>query len=238
MPLPETKDFLKTVIKRIHFFPDREDIRIELKDHIEDSRSYLEKEEGIPGKIAELEALKRMGDPDEIGRELNRQHNPVLGYAWYLSRIIAVLIVILLIVQSIPIWLLSTWSFLFDHPIRNISKEEYISHTKPNLLIKVDKTRTRITDIVQSKDGTLHIFYSTYNQVWPSYKGWKSTAFGEIEDEEGNKYFGGGYLGGGLYSRGWNRYKDFPRDSKIIINYDNSGRSYRLVLDPKGEEKK
>lgn len=232
MPLPESRDFIKKVIKRVHFIPDRTDIEMELAAHIEDSTLYIQETEGLSPDEAECLALERMGDTKEIGLALNRQHNPALGYLWYFSRIIVVLLCIILVLESIPMLLISGWSFIFDHPIRNIPKDTYVRHIKPNELIKIDSRRIKITDVIQTGDGTLHILYSTYNLSPSGLHGWNSSGFGEVRDEEGQAYFGGGYLGGGFYSRGWNRYENFPTDSKVIIQYDyGTNRYYRVEMD-------
>jgi hypothetical protein len=238
MPLPETRDFIKKVVKRVHFIPDRTDIGLELAAHIEDSTSYIQEAEGLSSDKAELLALERMGDAKELGSALNRQHNPALGYLWYFSRIIVVLLCIILILESIPMLLITGWSFIFDHPIRNIPKGTYVRHVSPNELIKIDTRRIRITDLIETEDGTLHVLYSTYNLSLSGLHGWSSSGFGELKDEDGEVYLGGGYLGGGFYSRGWNYYKDFPLDSKVIIEYDfGTNRYYRIEMDL-GEVKK
>lgn len=232
MPLPETHEFIKKVVKRVHFIPDRTDIELELMAHIEDSTLYIEETEGVLPDEAERLALERIGDAKEIGTALNRQHNPALGYLWYFSRIAVVLLCVIIILQSIPMLLVTGWSVLFDHPIRNIPKDTYVRHVKPNELIKVDSRRIRITDAIQTEDGTLHILYSTYNLSLSGLHGWNSPGFGQVKDEEGQEHFGGGYLGGGLYSRGWNRYENFPADSKVIIEYPyDINRYYYLGID-------
>ena len=117
MLLPESHNFLNKILKRVHFFPDRYDIELELSAHIEDSALSLQKEEGLSPEDAQKKAIERMGNADEIGVALNRQHNPFLGYLWYFSRIIMVMLCIVVILQSIPMLLVSGWSRIFDHPI-------------------------------------------------------------------------------------------------------------------------
>lgn len=238
MPLPETRDFIKKVIKRVYFIPDRYEIEQELAAHIEDCALDIKERNGILIDEAEQLALKRMGDAKEIGIALNRQHNPALGYLWYFSRIMVVLLCITLVLESIPTLLVGGWSILFDHPIRNIPKDSYVRHVRPNELIKIDSRRTRITDVIQTEDGTMHILYSTYNLSFYGLGGWNSPGLGQVKDEKGEIYYGGGYLGGGIYSRGWNRYDNFPTDSKVIIEYDNdTNRYYRVEIDLEGGQK-
>ncbi|HZK02776.1 MAG TPA: hypothetical protein VFC96_07935 [Anaerovoracaceae bacterium] len=231
MPLPETRNFIRTITKKIYFIPDRHDIERELTTHIEDSAIYIHETKGLPKDEAEKLALSRMGDAKEIGRALNRQHNPALGYLWYMSRIVVILLCIILSFQLIFTLAVNGWSIIFDHPIRNIPKDSYVRHVRPNELIKIDNRRVRITDVIQTEDGTLHVLYSTYNLSLSGFFGWNSSGLGDVMDEEGTKYYGGGYLGGSSYSRGWNRYENFPEDSKAIIEYDYANRYYRIEID-------
>lgn len=236
IPSAEVLKFIDKVVKRVHFIPDRYDIERELTAHIEDSALLLHEEEGLPREDAEKIAVERMGDAEEIGVALNRQHNPVIGYLWYFSRIPIVLLCILLVLQSIPLLLLSGWTILFEHPIRDIPKESYVRHVKPNELIKLDNRRIRITDVIQTKDGTLHVLYSHYNLSFSGLHGWSFSGLGNFEDEDGNSYFGGSGRGtAGLYNRARRSLEDFPFDKEmLIVKYNYGGRNVRVVI-PLGE---
>ena len=61
MLLPESRNFLNKVVKRVHFFPDRYDIELELSAHIEDSALFLQKEEQLDEREAQIKAVERMG---------------------------------------------------------------------------------------------------------------------------------------------------------------------------------
>lgn len=234
-PSPEAQKFIDKVIKRVYFIPDRYDIEEELAAHIEDSAVTFAEGYGFSREEAVAAAIEHMGDANEIGVALNRQHNPFIGYLWYISRIPAVLLCIVLIFQLIPILFISGGSILFDHPIRDIPRKEYVRHVKPNELIKIDNSRTRITDIIQTKDGTLHICYSTYSVSLMGLHSWSPGGIGTVKDEDGEVYRGGGYKGAGLYSRGRDSLSNFPFDKdEIIIEYDYAGRYYKLEI-PLGE---
>lgn len=238
MLLPESRNFVSKVVKRVHFFPDRYDIELELSAHIEDSALSLQEEEGFDQRDAQKKAIERMGDAEEIGAALNRQHNPFLGYLWYFSRIIMVILCIVVILQSIPMLLLSGWTILFDHPIRDIPKETYVRHVEPNIVIKLDDRRIRITDVIQSEDGSLHICYSYYSLSFSSLHGWSFGGLTGFQDEDGNSYFNGNGRGtAGLYNRARWSLENFPFNKKVlIIESDTAGRSYRVEI-PLGEVK-
>jgi len=236
MPSAEVREFIEKVVKRVHFVPDRYDIQLELAAHIEDSALLIQEQDNLSPEDSEKAALERMGDADEIGIALNRQHNPVLGYMWYFSRIIMVLLCIIVILQSIPMLLVSGWTILFDHPIRDIPKETYVRHVKPNELIKLDSRRIRITDVIQTEDGSLHILYSSYNLSFSGLHGWSSSGIGIIKDEDGETYFNGGGRGtAGIYSRARRSLDNFPFEKeKLIIEWDYAGRYYKVEI-PLGE---
>lgn len=71
-------EFLDKVIEQIQFKPDRNKVRQELEDHIEDKLEYQSLEESID----------ELGNPIEIGESLNDIHNPFIGRLWMVSRII------------------------------------------------------------------------------------------------------------------------------------------------------
>ena len=77
--------WLETVGKQMHFPPDRKAALAELADHMSDRR-----EDFIRNGMSTIEASDAtaavMGDPVEVGRTLNRLHNPVLGWIWFLFR--------------------------------------------------------------------------------------------------------------------------------------------------------
>ena len=78
---------------------EREAIRSELDGHIEDHMEAL-RELGYDEELAEERAIAAMGEPDEVGRALNR---PYTGWGWVLvSRAAVVLTVVLLF--SLPLW--------------------------------------------------------------------------------------------------------------------------------------
>jgi hypothetical protein len=206
--------------------------------HIEDSALFLQEEEQLDERDAQVKAIEQMGNAEEIGVALNRQHNPFLGYLWYFSRIIVVMLCIVVILQSIPMLLVSGWTILFDHPVRDIPKETYVRHVEPNIVIKLDDRRIRITDVIQSEDGSLHICYSHYSLSFSSLHGWSFGGLTGFQDEDGTTYFiGDGRGTAGLYNRTRRSLEDFPFDKEIlIIESDRAGRYYRVEI-PLGEVK-
>lgn len=98
------EQWCRQVTALVRFRPDRGAIRRELLAHLEDGSRTLE-ERGVPSQAAQEQALAAMGDPEIIGRELNRAHRPGLGWLWLASKVFFILSVCLY---------LAVWADLFD----------------------------------------------------------------------------------------------------------------------------
>ena len=92
----ETFDtWARSAVKQMRFFPDREAARKELEDHLRDRRAdFLE--QGMKMEEAEAAAVRAMGDAVQTGKLLNKAHSPWLGFAWLLSKIASIVLVIVL----------------------------------------------------------------------------------------------------------------------------------------------
>ena len=89
------QEWLETATKGIRFGPDRLAVETELREHLEDKTADMARIFHIEGEEAEREALKRMGDPEEIGKKLASIHKPWLGYLWMASRVLRFILLIL-----------------------------------------------------------------------------------------------------------------------------------------------
>ena len=98
------EEFLSKVRKKITYIFDRNSIEIELENHIKESMIDLIKE-GYSNEEAEKIAVEQMGDPNIIGKLLNKEHHPIIGYCLLVSRIclIYLLLPCLLLIGSI-VW--------------------------------------------------------------------------------------------------------------------------------------
>ena len=99
------KQWLETATKGIRFGPDRREVEAELREHIEDKTADMARIFRLEGEEAETEALKRMGDPVEIGRELARLHKPWLGYLWNASLTLLGIMILVCAFCFFYIWL-------------------------------------------------------------------------------------------------------------------------------------
>lgn len=83
-----------TVLEQMKFPPDRKAVRQELWDHLMDRRTDF-MAQGMSEWEASDAAVQVMGDPVEIGRQLNRVHRPVLGWIWVVSRFLVGIVLVI-----------------------------------------------------------------------------------------------------------------------------------------------
>ena len=83
--------FCDQVVRRVRWFPARGAIAAELRAHLEDHAAAL-MERGTPEEEAAQQAVAAMGDPEALGRQLNRAHPPLLCFSVLVTNIILALL--------------------------------------------------------------------------------------------------------------------------------------------------
>lgn len=79
----------RQAVEQVRFKPDRDKIRNELLDHLED-RIEAMTDRGYSEEEAEVRAVAAMGNPEEVGKQLNAVHKPWLGWLWMASRMLVI----------------------------------------------------------------------------------------------------------------------------------------------------
>lgn len=227
MPFCKSDEFLKIVLSYIKFSFDREDIKLELEAHILDKIDYYV-EQGYHKEKAEELALKDMRNPEEIGIQLNKEHNPIIGWIWRLTNIAVAIFIIITISTAASF----TLNIIFSrNPIKDIPKEDIVYRIDINEKVQLDDMVIKFTNVIYDKKGELHIFYRYYDKkLWGS--GWSFGTIGIIKDDLGNEYFSGsGSGGGGIISKCERNLRDFPEEAKVlIIEYDEYNRKYKIEI--------
>lgn len=227
MFLPESEKFLKAVVSRVKFSPDREDIRKELENHIFDKTNcYIEK--GYDFNSAEALVLSDMGDPKELGRLLNKQHNPVIGWLWVFSKIA---LGILIVWNLYFVGVLTLMPVFWHNPADDIPKSNIVLSLKVNKTVYMDDTLLKFSKVILDKDQNLSIVYQYRNQ-WFLPLSWTLGTIGTIRDNMGNTYFTGhGIESGGLITKGLITVEKFkPAADMLIISYEGYNRNYRVEI--------
>ena len=74
------EEFIAAVCEKVHFKPARKQIADELRGHLEDRAEAL-MARGLTPRDAVAQAARSMGDPEEIGTALDKEHSPLWGWA-------------------------------------------------------------------------------------------------------------------------------------------------------------
>lgn len=198
---PKSDIFLMEILSYVKFSFDKADIQTELESHISDKLEfYLQQGYGI--EEAEQLSIDDMGDAKEIGTELNKQHNPIIGWLWRITNVIAALTTI--IFGFIFILFIGS-TFLQGNLVDEFPKSDIVYKIDLKEQVKIDDRVIRFTNVIYDKNGSMNIFYETYyTRLWGT--GWSLDYIGEITDNMGNKYItASGQQSGGIISKGVDR---------------------------------
>lgn len=81
------KEFLNSVCEQIKYKPIRNEIAEELENHINETKEDYMKN-GIHEEDAEEKAIMQMGEPEKIGKKLNKIHKPQMNWKLLILTII------------------------------------------------------------------------------------------------------------------------------------------------------
>lgn len=101
--------WLGEAVKQIRFVPDRKVVFEELAAHIQDRSDDLVTR-GYTREEADERTLRAMGDPSEIGKQLDLVHKPWLGWLWMVSRWLAIFAVLVLLWCVLLSGMFSAWN--------------------------------------------------------------------------------------------------------------------------------
>ena len=232
-PHNDKEKFLQNILSYIKLPFERKAIYKELDNHIDD-RIHEFIEEGLTPEHALIKAIDAMGNPADIGKELNQVHRPLLGWLWKISDI---LMKILAIIVALNLLTLIISSINLNPALEYIDKETIVYHLKVDEKAKIDNLIINITDLIYDTDGTMHIFFKTYSDSI-FINTWSFSNIGIISDEFGNEYYGGSGSSGGFIRYHNIQVDDFDESSNSLnILYDYYNRHYAFHFDlPTGEE--
>lgn len=229
MPASEPPDYIDQVLGYVQFPFDRPAIRQELEDHIEDLLSDVPElsEEERPGYIR-----GRMGDPETVGKALNREHSPVLGWLWKLSKwaLILVLVLNLSTLLSIPLVLWETVTYGASWHYSAPSADVIAKVDCQGITGTLDDTSVTIDQLRLHQDGMVEVCYRTYTNPLSGSAGWDfHIPYGCYQTDTGVVFHGGGGMSSTRGPAGYHQYQldDFPQDAQtLIVDYDRYGRTF------------
>lgn len=163
-------EFIDTITKQIRFPFDRKSIAIELEDHLSELEAYFS-ERTHDHQEAQRLAILEMGDPEAIGKALNRVHKPIWGWLWLISKTVCFVLSVLLIGLS-TLHVYDAYQSTRPSSIQTLSDQFYLSSlgSNPNHVelserflsvgtIKLDHQSLIFDEILLHSDGTMVILY-------------------------------------------------------------------------------
>ena len=140
--------YIREVTSHVKFSFDRRAIAKELQAHMEDLYEDLLSQDIDEEQAAQL-TVDYMGDSEELGKELNEVHHPLWGWIWLVTRWMAGLCVVTLVLWGIiqGIYFGETYFRQIEHKSENGSK-------------------VQIEEIRYFDDGTLEYTYHIHQNPW------------------------------------------------------------------------
>lgn len=216
------EEFLRNVRKQIHYIYDRNQIEEELSSHIQDSILEL-LEEGISLEEAEEIAVSQMGNPIELGKQLNKEHHPIIGYLYNISQYILFLL-------FFPALMMSAILISDVVKLSTPTVVEGCVETYPiNIKVELPTHDIKIDNICIMEDGTYFLTYRSYTDFFYSRAGWSSYHF-NIESNDGEFLNNGSYNSSGFLGNIGYKTFTYPEDDIIYLSFGNEE---TIVLDLK-----
>jgi hypothetical protein len=223
MPWHDVDRFLKMVCSQIRYKGAHAGISDELRNHIQD-RIFDFVDSGYDEETAIKKALEAMGDPEDIGKKLNKLHKPYLGWLLSAVNVSIVIVGIYVALAFIP----SIISFI--RPFNSIPKGKDVKYSAViNKKARIDDRTVVIKKLIVDKDNRVYIRYDDYSK--PFSHGWTMMEF-QVYDDKGNVYNLGSASTGSIFGTRHLMYIDnLKSDAKVIIlNYDFYNRKMRFEL--------
>lgn len=230
MPSDDWLKYIEDVLSFVKFKFDHNEIRWELYEHMEDMYDDL-----IQNGMGEIEAseyvIKCMGDAFEVGNELNKVHNPIVGWIWRITRSIAV---ILVIINIFPIATgILTTGYSLIQPYHNKEKLNLIYKVEVNEFQKIDDNYIFIDELRYYDDKSMEIRYGVFQNPFSDSVSWSFGLDGsQFYDEKGNEYhMGSGSSSAGYYRKSQLYIGDFPFDAEeFVIEYNFADRYFKFAI--------
>ena len=188
----EYTDRVLSVMQRITA-AEEEAIRAELDAHMEDHLEAL-LELGYEPELAEQRTMERMGDPEEVGRELDKQYPRFWLIAERVLKVLVCVLALVLVFDALTMY--SVWGSLQAR----MEPYEYAGkYQLEHMNMQLDIRREIGSDILHiygsgtNPEGEIHVLYYWYDQDLLGYVTGENV---ELVDCRGEQVLGGG---------GWSR---------------------------------
>lgn len=231
MPLPKNSEFIKRVLSHVKFKYDHSDISRELEEHMEDMyEDFLS--EGMEEEAAVKMTETCMGDPDEIGEAINKEHSPLLGWLWRVSQAVLVFFIILSIVPVFNTALMAVYTVFSDYSLAERPPEEIVCRVKRDDIVRLDDMYFKLEEVLLYTDNSAEIRYKTWYRPFSDSIRWSFSLGRCITDDIGNEYWNGsGGNSAGFITKNYELIENFSSEAKtLIIDYDYNGRKIYIEV--------
>ena len=203
--------YIKDVTSHVRFRFDRREIAEELREHMEDLYEDL-LAQGIEAEQAEELALEWMGDSEEVGKALDREHHPVLGWTWLILGVVCLAVVIKTVFGVIDLG--KNIAEGYFGKIYPASAQPVVYTISPEIERQVYSYTLYIDKIVYYEDGMLEVDYATWRTPFSRDEYWSFEInvcpyVGDTPCYEG----AGRYKDGRYYGKGQVKVRNVPQEA-------------------------
>ncbi|MGI6450395.1 MAG: permease prefix domain 1-containing protein [Desulfitobacteriia bacterium] len=190
LPLSGTgEDFCRKVCSFVRYKRAHRHIYEELHNHIADHAEFL-REQGTAPEEAERQAVQAMGDPEEIGRELDKQHRPLIEGLLAITSVAKGLGILYgaWVTLYIAFIVLLTVGSLLGSMNYTAAKEDILYSEKLAQKQKAGAVTYKLQKITVTDDSSILVDYLYYgHNLDIILRGWTSSTL-RVYDPEGNSY--------------------------------------------------
>ncbi len=164
----EFDDYIKNVLNQVAFVFEHKKIKRELMSHLLDLRDEYA-EQGLENLEITQRVIEDMGDPIAIGKELNQIHHPIIGWLWWISRIVVVTMLIYCILfvgskfvtHQLANRFVSDQDFDINQFMWGLGDSERIALLNQDLALTINLNDgiLLIDRLIQTQEGTIILLY-------------------------------------------------------------------------------
>ena len=223
------EDYIGEILTFVKFKYDHKAIRRELFAHMEDLCGELQAE-GLDENMAHYMTVEYMGEAAEIGRELDQEHHALLGWLWRISRIVAVVLLLVSALPLLDVGIYLAGSFVGQEFSPAPGNGE-LWHMEVDREFHTYDDTVILQDILYYPDGTLDIRYGTKRSLFSKSRFGTGMLGHGLYDEKGEElhHNAGGRKNGGYISKGQLQIREVTAEAKwLVLSY---GSELKIVVD-------
>ena len=229
---PEWNKYIEEVLSFVKFKYDHGEIKIELIEHMTDMYEDLTSD-GMDEEEAAHLVCERMGSAEETGKELNKEHSPILGNIYRISIVVLLLSFFISVLPILNIVLSLGYTLIDGYDKKDDA--EIVYRVDVNEKAVIDDIHLTVDEVIYYDDSLLEVRYKYWHDfIFGKSIGWTFNLVSRDNtyDENGDTYESAGTSHGGILTKCQTYIYNFPPDAeKLYIDYDNNGRKAFFEID-------